>query len=124
MGPRNEFLRWKVILSTLTDAQKIKPMILTHLQLIFQKSLEDGIIPQDWRDAHVSPMFIKGAKGDPGKYRTVSLTSIVCKLLVNHLRPGHKQLNWTFTARICKEPIMSNKPTGIYGNTNGNPGPR
>ena len=32
---------------TVSMLQKIKPMILTPLQMIFQKSLEDGTIPQD-----------------------------------------------------------------------------
>jgi hypothetical protein len=35
----------------------------------------------DWRTARVVPIFKKGARGDPGNYRPVSLTSVPCKLL-------------------------------------------
>jgi hypothetical protein len=43
--------------------------------------LETGEIPQEWRTAKVTPIFKKGAKGDPGNYRPVSLTSVPCKIL-------------------------------------------
>ena len=29
---------------------------------IFQMSLETGIVPEDWRTAHVVPLFKKGSK--------------------------------------------------------------
>ena len=51
------------------------------LSIIFTKSLESGIVPQDWRDTNVTPIFKKGAKNSPGNYRPVSLTSIPCKLM-------------------------------------------
>ena len=50
------------------------------LQLIFMRSLDTGQIPGDWRHATVTPIFKKGAKGDPGNYRPVSLTSIPCRI--------------------------------------------
>jgi len=48
---------------------------------IYNKSLETGIVPDDWKQAHVTPIYKKGTKGDPGNYRPVSLTSVPCKLL-------------------------------------------
>ena len=54
----------------------LKP--LTHL---FNLSLKTGVIPQDWRDADVVPLFKKGSKRKCENYRPISLTSIVCKLL-------------------------------------------
>ena len=71
---------------TATILKRLKTSLLTPLQIIFQRSMETGEVPQDWRDAHVSPIFKKGAKGDPGNYRPVSLTSIVCKLLESIIR--------------------------------------
>ena len=71
---------------TVTILKRLKTSLLTPLQIIFQRSMETGEVPQDWRDAHVSPIFKKGAKGDPGNYRPVSLTSIVCKLLESIIR--------------------------------------
>ena len=60
---------------------------------IFHKSLSSGVIPDDWKKANITCIFKKGNKQDPGNYRPVSLTSVICKLLertvrekiVNHL---------------------------------------
>ena len=71
---------------TVTILKRFKTSLLTPLQIIFQRSMETGEVPQDWRDANVSPIFKKGSKGDPGNYRPVSLTSIVCKLLESIIR--------------------------------------
>ena len=40
-----------------------------------------GVVPQDWRDANVTPLFKKGSRNKVNNYRPVSLTSQVCKLL-------------------------------------------
>ena len=48
---------------------------------IFNRSLSDAELPQDWKDAVIAPIFKKGSKSDPANYRPVSLTSILCKLL-------------------------------------------
>ena len=55
--------------------------LVTPLSIIFSKSLESGVVPQDWRDANVTPIFKKGAKNSPDNYRPVSLTSIPCKIM-------------------------------------------
>lgn len=51
------------------------------LQKLFQKSLNSGTVPDDWRKANVSPVFKKGDRTLPSNYRPVSLTSIICKQL-------------------------------------------
>ena len=59
------------------------------LAMIFDISLQEGIklIPEDWRDAHVTPLFKKGGeKANPSNYRPVSLTSIVCKVMEGIVR--------------------------------------
>ena len=44
--------------------------------MIFNRSLDDGIVPQDWKMANVTtPVFKKGQDIDHGNYRPVSLTS-------------------------------------------------
>ena len=47
---------------------------------LFNLSLQSAIVPQDWRDAIVCPLFKKGSKAKAENYRPVSLTSIVGKL--------------------------------------------
>ena len=45
------------------------------LTFIFNKSIESGIVPEDWRQANVAPIFKKGEKYyKPSNYRPVSLT--------------------------------------------------
>ena len=49
--------------------------------VFFQASIDQGVIPKEWKKADVVPIFKKGAKNRPENYRPVSLTSITCKLL-------------------------------------------
>jgi Reverse transcriptase (RNA-dependent DNA polymerase) len=51
------------------------------LTILFRRSLDENKIPQDWKEAVVTPIYKKGTKSDPGNYRPVSLTSVPCKLL-------------------------------------------
>lgn len=51
------------------------------LAIIYNASLSQGSVPDDWRQANVAPIFKKGEKYDPANYRPVSLTCICCKTL-------------------------------------------
>ena len=51
------------------------------LSILFNKSLEDGKIPNEWKSANVIAIFKKGTISIPGNYRPVSLTCVCCKLL-------------------------------------------
>ena len=51
------------------------------LALIYNESLAQGNVPDDWRHANVSPVFKKGEKYDAANYRPMSLTCICCKTL-------------------------------------------
>jgi len=51
------------------------------LAQIFNKSMQTGDVPQEWRDALIVPVFKKGNRSDPCNYRPVSLTSVVCKIM-------------------------------------------
>jgi hypothetical protein len=60
---------------------------------LFEKSYRNGVVPEIWKKANVTPIFKKGKRTDPANYRPVSLTSVLCKLMeklvrsviVNHL---------------------------------------
>ena len=60
---------------------EIRHEIAKPLADLFTLSLEKGIVPQDWRDANVCPLFKKGCRDKAENYRPVSLTSIVGKVL-------------------------------------------
>ena len=51
------------------------------LSIIYNKSMQSGCVPQDWRSANITPIFKKGSKTDPSHYRPISLTSVPCKLM-------------------------------------------
>jgi Reverse transcriptase (RNA-dependent DNA polymerase) len=72
---------------------ELRNELVSPLTNMFNISIKSGEIPQDWKDANVSPLFKKGSKNKPENYRPVSLTSIIGKMLesivkdhiVNHL---------------------------------------
>ena len=69
---------------------------MTPLQILFKQSLSLGKVPADWKNAKVVPIFKKGAKGEPGNYRPVSLTCAICKLMESIIRDvitGHLKSN-------------------------------
>lgn len=55
--------------------------IAPYLTRVFQLSLDQGKIPDEWRSANIVPIHKKGEKHQPANYRPISLTSIACKLL-------------------------------------------
>ena len=58
-------------------SSEISPM----LALIYNESLAQGTVPDDWRQANVAPVFKNGEKYNAANYRPVSLTCICCKTL-------------------------------------------
>ena len=56
------------------------------LSIIFNKSMSSGIVPIQWRQANVSPIFKKGKKDAPLNYRPVSLTCIASKVMESILK--------------------------------------
>ena len=56
------------------------------LTILYNKSLETGSLPSEWKTAEVTAIFKKGTKTDPSNYRPVSLTCIVCKILEQFIR--------------------------------------
>ena len=72
----------------------IPPMVLMELSkqlglplsILFNKSLEEGKLPRDWKRADVIAIYKKGTKSVSGNYRPVSLTCVICKVLESIIR--------------------------------------
>ena len=64
----------------------IADLISLPLSILFQKSLEEGLLPEDWLKACVTAIHKKGEKNLPNNYRPVSITSIICKLMESIVR--------------------------------------
>ena len=66
--------------------KELNNIICKPLAIVFNKSLSEGFVPEDWRLANVSTIFKKGVKCKPENYRPISLTSLVCKTTESLLR--------------------------------------
>ena len=55
--------------------------ISTPLAHVFNMSLQEGIVPLEWKEANIIPLLKKGSRNKSVHYRPVSLTAIICKLL-------------------------------------------
>ena len=59
--------------------KEIVEQISTPLENLFNLSLEEGIVPSEWKEANITPLFKKGSRSKPENYRPI--ISVVCKLL-------------------------------------------
>ena len=74
--------------------------IKVPLTEIFRKSLQEGQVPTDWKLANIIPLHKRGSKSSPEKYRPISLTSVVSKIIEKLVRDkimGHMEGNGLFT---------------------------
>ena len=79
---------------------------------VFNMSLQEGIVPLEWKEENIIPLFKKGSRNKSVNYRPVSLTSVICKLLETMIRDDmrdflvkHKLINTSqhgfLKARSC-----------------------
>ena len=55
--------------------------ICTPLAHVFNMSLQKGIVPLEWKEANIIPLFKKCSRNKSVNYRPVSLTAVICKVL-------------------------------------------
>jgi hypothetical protein len=68
--------------------------------------MEEGVVPADWRDANVTPIFKKGAKSSPSNYRPVSFTSVSCRVMESLIRDA-------VTAHLTANKLIKNSQHGF-----------
>jgi len=73
---------------------------------LFNMSINDGVLAEDWKTAFVLPIFKKGAKNLAVNYRPISLTCILCKVLENIVRQ-------TIMENLTSQNLISNKQHGF-----------
>ena len=66
--------------------KEVSGPISVSLSQIFRKSLENGRLPEQWKEANVTPIFKKGSRKEPGNYRPISLTSVPRKVMQSFIR--------------------------------------
>ena len=58
----------------------------TPLAHVFNMSLQEGIVPLEWKEANIIPLFKFFSRNKSVNYRPVSLTSVMCKVLETIIR--------------------------------------
>ena len=54
--------------------------ISTPLAHVFNMSLQEGIVPLEWKEANIISLFKKRSRNKSVNDRPVSLTSVICKV--------------------------------------------
>jgi hypothetical protein len=78
------------------ELKELSSTISKPLTRIFNASLKYGKVPKTWKKGNITALFKKGDKQQPGNYRPVSLTCILCKLLEKLIRKeimAHMNIN-------------------------------
>lgn len=65
--------------------RELANVVAKPLSVIFDKLWQSGEDPDDWKKGNVTFIFKKGKKNDPGNYLSVSLTSLLGKIMVQML---------------------------------------
>ena len=60
---------------------EIVEQISIPLATVFNMALEEGVVPLEWKEANIVPLFKKGSRSKSEKNRPVILSSVICKLL-------------------------------------------
>ena len=80
--------------------KETKDQITKPLKIIYEKSLNEGKIPDVWKQANVSAIFKQGERQQPGNYRPISLTSVPGKMMEKIIRDAivqHMERNDLFS---------------------------
>ena len=95
--------------------KEIVEQISTPLASLFNLSLEEGIVPSELKEANITPLLKKGSRNKPENYRSVNLTSFVCKLLETLIKDHmveflvkHKLINTSQHGFLKARPCLTN----------------
>ena len=60
--------------------KECKAQLIQPIWEVIISSIEEAMVPQEWKRANIVPICKGGKKTDPLNYRPVSLTSVVSKI--------------------------------------------
>ena len=74
----------------------------TLLTFLFQTSIQQSLVPLDWKHANIMPTFKKGDRSLCSNYRPVSLTCI-CSKILEHIVYSHISSHLSQYSILCNE---------------------
>ena len=80
--------------------KELSATISKPITIIFNSYMCQGLVPQLWKEGDITALLKKGDKAEPGNYRPVSLTSVICKTmekLVREIISKHMSANKLFS---------------------------
>ena len=107
-----------------------KDQLCHPLAKIFNKSMKEGVLPEDFLKANITPIFKKGSRTKAINYRPISLTSLISKILariirkkiISHLE-SHNLINdiqhGFRRGRSCISQLLDHYDTVLYALENG-----
>ena len=108
--------------------KKCATELVCPLLKLFKKTLADGRLPQDSKNARTVPIHKSGSRGKPENYRPVSMTSHVCKVMeriiksriISHLQESNlltRHQHGFISKKSCQS--LSNGASGILDGSDG-----
>jgi len=61
--------------------KEIAVEIVVPLTYLYNKSLQQGIVPQAWKQSHITLVHKGGSLDEPSNFRPISVVSVVAKIL-------------------------------------------
>lgn len=81
-------------------------MISPVLYRIYSCSLRSGCLPAQWANSNIIPNYKSGKASYITKYRTISLTSIICKIL-------KRIISWSVLAHVQENNLRNSNQHGF-----------
>ena len=78
-SPGTDMLHPRVLHET---REKLTP----YLTNLFNESLHQGLVPNDWKHSTITVIYKKGKKNNVENYRPISLTCVCCKIMESIIR--------------------------------------
>ena len=112
--------------------KEVAEALTPPLLILLRKSLDEGSLPDDWKQGNTTAIHKKGTKANPCNYHPISLTSIICKLfeaiirdaIVTHMSVNNllcDQQHGFVPGRSCITQLLTTFEIWIQAVEDGNP---
>ena len=82
------------------------PVIAKPITYLVNLTISTGLIPTEWKDTRVTPIFKSGARNDVNNYRLISVLPLVSKIM-------ERAIQVQFLAFLTEHDLLSNFQSGF-----------